>query len=1273
MASTPNALAQVDTGVAMTTSVTLPVAPAIDDSLSDLSSLSEEDLSSSSAELSSVSDSLSDEDSSSFSQHDPFTDEEEEEEEEDEDGSVDAGTDGASYFLGQKVILKDLDDYEKPLLDPNDMGSDDAEYSESGSKSKKNPVRRGSGRARIVRRSVTKERQASQSTHSDLSDADSIEYVELPPTVIKKERSPQKESTVDRSVRTESRASAMAMDCDSEILGLCIKAEATPFRKPRTPIAGSSTHEVSDSKFWDNTMRISPEKGSAGNENTTADSKAPDRDRKTVKKAGRGANDGFYFGARFIAWACLRVGDRSGRSWLSKAAAKGDPSLCRELLMKGADPRAVDHAGYTPLHEAALAGHLEDAALLIQHGADVNAAAENGDTALHDAIDNEHGDVVALLLLHGASVYQENGQSVTPLQLAQTKLPGVIEEWMERAHEVLVLDSTGRTPLHRAAEAGDVVAVRQCLSHGGDVNYKDQKLWTPLHEAALCGAEDCVAELLAYGADANSVGVQADSPLRVAAANGNCAITRLMLRYGADVRLLHSVGELLKHPGIRELLETDPEVWKPYLIAEHLSPAGQLALQRTRSYDAHLESSTSREALELARGSVSPSKEHHSKNEIFANGGFFDNEISERERRKYERIRRETEEASRRHLPGSEVKTAPVFDPCQGGLVRRKTLVAAAAAAAALVLPDDEKSGVAKPAPLGKRKVIKVAPFETAVSSKKSHKKKVPPVSSTQGAPALAGRHASEPADSDGEKAHANSAKRSHKAGAAASTDRKPPLTDRKRERRNSDISPSRLRGTKSRKIGAMAGSVKGKPVPNLNESDLPPRGASKHKRARRLSSPTSSYPGSAHPSDSGSQQESKRPVTKKKKIGKPIVKAKTLGKGTARMSPEAEVPRRSSFSIQSHSDDDETARMHGISLQRRKLSKDESLSPVKLTRDRMRSPNEYSHQQHQTSNRSSSNTPMPFSGLGKRHVPPDSPEGHNGRGRSPPVKRGRRDSGNKGQTSAAIARTVSSPHDTPPPMPSPESMRDISVHAGPIPDPGPVSRRKRSSFGAMSGITGYQRARETGDGVEPASEAPGLPPLESTPGTTTRPPGAIGKPDRSDSSSFREEQIRMEEATRHAEAASAASTAHAAATAVAEEARLQRCLPLYAVHLPAYDPHPSGRYVLDMQLALALGFRTPRDFHAAHPLPTARVANMNEKQALEQCFPLASAVLETMLHTRPESKRWIKRTEQTERGEVGLRFSFYDVHFVPVADAKRVLVDGEGDGIIDLDLDNVD
>lgn len=107
----------------------------------------------------------------------------------------------------------------------------------------------------------------------------------------------------------------------------------------------------------------------------------------------------------------------------------------------------------------------------------------------------------------------------------------------------------GETPLHLAVMRTDPVAVEALLMSGAAVNSFDHFGWTPLHEAANHGDVPTIKALLKHpSADVNTVGAHevkklGMTPLHDAAGNGNTEVAQLMIRMGADPFLVDAKGK----------------------------------------------------------------------------------------------------------------------------------------------------------------------------------------------------------------------------------------------------------------------------------------------------------------------------------------------------------------------------------------------------------------------------------------------------------------------------------------------------------------------------------------------------------------------------------------------------------------------------------------------------------------------------------------------------------------------------------------------------------
>ncbi|MBP7635388.1 ankyrin repeat domain-containing protein [Candidatus Ozemobacteraceae bacterium] len=102
------------------------------------------------------------------------------------------------------------------------------------------------------------------------------------------------------------------------------------------------------------------------------------------------------------------------------------------------------------------------------------------------------------------------------------------------------------TPLHFAAQSGNVSIVRALLNAGADVNARNPQNITPLHLAAWDGNADIVSLLLEHGADINLRNHRNEgmSALDLAAMTGAADVVRVLIEHGADPRRGDSVNRV---------------------------------------------------------------------------------------------------------------------------------------------------------------------------------------------------------------------------------------------------------------------------------------------------------------------------------------------------------------------------------------------------------------------------------------------------------------------------------------------------------------------------------------------------------------------------------------------------------------------------------------------------------------------------------------------------------------------------------------------------------
>ncbi len=112
--------------------------------------------------------------------------------------------------------------------------------------------------------------------------------------------------------------------------------------------------------------------------------------------------------------------------------------------------------------------------------------------------------------------------------------------------------SKAATPLHKAAEEGDIEQVRSLVASGAGVNAQTTGDWTPLHYAVREGHGEIVALLLHHGANVNARDTGGDTPLDVAIWSEHPDLAERLIAEGAEVKTENNLGETPLHEAADE-------------------------------------------------------------------------------------------------------------------------------------------------------------------------------------------------------------------------------------------------------------------------------------------------------------------------------------------------------------------------------------------------------------------------------------------------------------------------------------------------------------------------------------------------------------------------------------------------------------------------------------------------------------------------------------------------------------------------------------------------
>lgn len=249
----------------------------------------------------------------------------------------------------------------------------------------------------------------------------------------------------------------------------------------------------------------------------------------------------------------VRVLESAGVASLCDAALLDDGATIARLCLEGANPDLASATGWTPLQLAAASGNVVAIDALAAAGVEVDLTilvARSGDTALKTAAEAAQVGAIRALVAAGADPNKRSGEMTwTPLRVA-TGSALVDALHRRRAINALVAcgasvdlpsgDEDGRTPLHVAAGAGDVIVVGALLKAGAAV---DAVGWMPggmtaLRAASGGGHMEVMRMLLDGGAAVDlAAGAMLSTALRAAAIGGHEAAAEMLLRAGAEVDL----------------------------------------------------------------------------------------------------------------------------------------------------------------------------------------------------------------------------------------------------------------------------------------------------------------------------------------------------------------------------------------------------------------------------------------------------------------------------------------------------------------------------------------------------------------------------------------------------------------------------------------------------------------------------------------------------------------------------------------------------------------